>query len=157
MTSPAVPAVPGITAERLAEIEALAAAASPGPWAVTSWDLKGVMPLLWAADALPTDQRGPFAHISANDSRDAAFIAAARTVVPELLVEVRRLNGQVEQVAAETRESIAQEFDRLAGNRNPHDVEGSRRESDFATHAAVRIRRPDLFSGVIKASEVGRG
>jgi len=70
--------------DRLAEIEKLANAATEGPWRVTPWHDKGVMPAGWADDSLPIDERGPFAHIAASDLLDAAFIAAARTDVPVL-------------------------------------------------------------------------
>jgi len=74
---------------RLAEIEARAAAATEGPWRVTPWHDKGVMPAGWADDSLPIDKRGPFAHIAASDLLDAAFIAAARTDVPALTAALR--------------------------------------------------------------------
>ena len=75
--------------DRLTEITALADAATDGPWRVTPWHDKGVMPAGWADDSLPIDERGPFAHIAASDLLDAAFIAAARAVVPELVAALR--------------------------------------------------------------------
>lgn len=57
--------------------------------------------------------------------------------------------GVVERIV---REQIAAEFDRLSGNRNPHDPEGSRRLSDYHAHAADRIRHPEWFSGVAQAA-----
>jgi len=75
--------------DRLTEITALADAATDGPWRVTPWHDKGVMPAGWADDSLPIAERGPFAHIAASDLLDAAFIAAARAVVPELVAALR--------------------------------------------------------------------
>ena len=73
-----------MTAERLAEIEARANAATPGPW----WpEHRGVMAegveivddcAVAGWDAYPENQ---------------AFIAAARTDVPALVAEVRRLTA----------------------------------------------------------------
>lgn len=81
------------------ELEALASAATPGPWEAgepNNWgdddDIpqSGVMvngtPITW--DDHSGDVFNP---------ADAEFIAAARTAVPELIAEVRRLRDVVEQ------------------------------------------------------------
>ena len=82
-----------MTAERLAEIEARANAATPGPW----WpEHRGVMAegveivddcAVAGWDAYPENQ---------------AFIAAARTDVPALVAEVRRLTAALAAHARHT-------------------------------------------------------
>lgn len=72
---------------RLDEIQALADAATPGPWAVA-----------YDHDDTPYDVKfpsgiGPFTcieHPAPYDDADAEFVSAARIAVPELLAEVRR-------------------------------------------------------------------
>ena len=79
------------------DIRAALAAATPGPWAVTLWNLSGWMPKLWAEDQLPIEERGPFAAGSvmgtSREQRDADahLIANAPTWLAELLAEVDRL------------------------------------------------------------------
>lgn len=82
-----------LTAERLAEIEARASAATPGPW----WpEHRGVMAegveivddcAVAGWDAYPENQ---------------VFIAAARTDVPALVAEVRRLTAALAAHARHT-------------------------------------------------------
>ena len=69
-----------MTEQQLADLDALAAAATPGPWEAAHqyaecWSLHG--PEANGPDMMPKG--------------DAAFIAAARTAVPALVAEVRRL------------------------------------------------------------------
>jgi hypothetical protein len=89
-----------MTPERLAEIERLMEAATPGPWVVSN-DPNGkphqilgmfngtlldpVVDCRWAS----ATQRG---------CDDYDFIAAARTAVPELVQEVRRLREALEDI-----------------------------------------------------------
>ena len=89
-----------ITPERLAEIEARANAATEGPWmagtvegidygavyGAPETDECGITAIPWLVDDL---SRYP---------GTAEFIAAARTDVPALLAEVRRLQAAVERV-----------------------------------------------------------
>lgn len=74
----------------LDELQALADAATPGPWTVTGDDLiDGV-----------GKARGPNGRIFEDmDVRpnDAAFIAAARAAVPELVAEVRALRAEISE------------------------------------------------------------
>jgi hypothetical protein len=59
------------------------------------WSECDVLPQLWAEDQLPPEDRGPFAIVHADGSKaNAAFIAAARSAVPALLVEVERLRAE---------------------------------------------------------------
>lgn len=62
------------------ERERMLDAATPGPFAVTSWAPSSLMPSLWAADTIEPIERGPFAVIHAAGDRsphDAALIVAA--------------------------------------------------------------------------------
>lgn len=74
-----------MTDERLAEIEARANAATPGPWRYTLYFVMSPSQGL-IADIGPG---------SASVNSDAAFIAHARTDVPALLAEVRRLREEI--------------------------------------------------------------
>lgn len=79
-----------MTPSRLAEIKALADAATPGPWR-------------WFPNPHPNDETietriafgDPWTYSlwSGIRERDAAFIAASRTAVPELVAEVERLTA----------------------------------------------------------------
>ena len=88
-----------MTPERLDEIEARANAATQGPW---EWH-----PYMGSGATLAKPNR-PFHELNilktTDDwppvAADAEFIAAARTDVPALLAEVRRLQDAVERVRA---------------------------------------------------------
>ena len=79
-----------MTPERLAEIEARAEAATEGPW--EAWDRGIGFEVHVNAECLNSEFRETFRQA------DAEFIAAARTDVPDLLAEVRRLQAAVERV-----------------------------------------------------------
>lgn len=79
-----------MTEKELAEIEARATAATEGPWkservlefkGKEAWDLEG--PTFWTWDGNMIEP-------------DAVFIAAARTDVPVLVAEVRRLREVID-------------------------------------------------------------
>jgi hypothetical protein len=79
-----------LSAERLAEIEARADAATDGPWCTDSWEIyqgSEYEPGLsfWIGETC----RGT-ADLE-QDRADAAFVAAARSDVPALVAEIRRL------------------------------------------------------------------
>ncbi len=76
-----------MTVERLEELRSLAEAATPGPWATD--------------DNTITYEQGPVA--TANHLHDAAFIAVARQAIPELIREVWRLRGTLEDIRDSTR------------------------------------------------------
>lgn len=88
-----------ITEERLQEIEARAAEATPGPWggvgSIMEWD--------WKANAYRPDSSKPTVLAWngqdwwAMTEADKAFVAAAREDVPALIAEVRRLRGELEE------------------------------------------------------------
>ena len=72
---------------RLAEIEAVEAAATKGPWLQTDgWTVEGPR-----AD----DGCGLMVSIDVGDPADGTFIAMAREAVPELVAEVRRLQAVI--------------------------------------------------------------
>lgn len=97
-----------MTDEELGRLEALAAAATPGPWRVdhhVSPDLEG----LYVGTDVPGENETIAYYQSVADSfaedlspdavrrlhADLAFIAAARTAVPALVAEVRRLRQEL--------------------------------------------------------------
>lgn len=79
-----------MTEQELAELGALANAATPPPWEAENDVGTGILSAMLGG--------GP--HMMAFGDvwtfADAAFIAAARTAVPELIAEVRRLRGLLE-------------------------------------------------------------
>ncbi|MFH9072716.1 hypothetical protein [Streptomyces alboflavus] len=86
-----------LTAEQLDQIEARANAATPGPWCTDAWEIyqgteyqPGIS--LWIGETC----RGTSS--PEQDRADAAFVAAARTDVPALLTEVRRLHAALEEI-----------------------------------------------------------
>lgn len=83
-----------MTPERLAEIEALVAAATPGPWSdCGDGDILGDNDEIIVGTTIFL--RNPSESDREYRLKDAGFIAAARTAVPELLAEVRRLEAEL--------------------------------------------------------------
>src|SRR5687768_15286619 len=92
-----------MTGERLAELERLCEAATPGPWYAPE-QLGGHV---WGDRALGQQSNEILYHHKVADctyhadggfeqrGQNAAFIAAARTALPELIAEVRRLWAEV--------------------------------------------------------------
>lgn len=86
-----------MTDDELSAIEALAEAATPGPWKYDwgNWDVEGPMPDRYVVAALDASSREPsFGGQEPNPvaaPTDGEFIAHARTDVPRLVAEVRRL------------------------------------------------------------------
>jgi hypothetical protein len=74
-----------MTDAELTELEALCHAATPGPWECDIFGIPGV------ATKAPNRYRSK--HI---DELNFAFIAAARTAVPALIAEVRKLREELE-------------------------------------------------------------
>lgn len=82
-----------MTPERLAELRAIAAAATPGPWTTSSaWSVRSGRDELVAATSYY------------NHEADAEFIAAARTAIPALLAEIERLVSERGALRAALRE-----------------------------------------------------
>lgn len=83
-----------LTDERLAEIDARAEAATPGPWTTYEWGWMGADEG-GAGVCLDTEDLRAIARtIDAGTLGDAAFIAHARADVPALVAEVRRLRAK---------------------------------------------------------------
>ena len=86
-----------MTAERIAELEALCNAATPGPWI---WESsRGDRVRLWtkpSGDFVVEIGRKPggWTYFDMTED-DAGFIAHARTALPELLAQVRRLRAMI--------------------------------------------------------------
>lgn len=85
----------------LDELERLAAAASSGPWRPSSW--KEARFVTKADGVCLWDETGALDGAGEPEmaEADAAFIAASRTAVPELVAEVRRLRRELNQAVLE--------------------------------------------------------
>lgn len=87
-----------LTTQQLADIAARAGAATPGPWCADEWEIyQGAEyepGLMWIGETC----RG--ATSPEQDRADAAFVAAARTDVPALLAEIRRLQDELAEEKA---------------------------------------------------------
>jgi hypothetical protein len=77
-----------VTDERLSELDALADAATPGPWLDKHWHDDEEMPHTVVYCGPPGARRRMVRFVNLDD---AAFVAAARAAIPELVAEVRRL------------------------------------------------------------------
>lgn len=99
--------------QRLAEIEARANAATPGPWECRP----GLDPGAWVLEALIADPgpvltpailatRAPWEHRAAISLATGVFLAHARQDVPELVAEVKRLRQLVDNNRANTTASM---------------------------------------------------
>lgn len=76
--------------ERLKEIEARAAAATPGPWEVNN--AHGMCVIGDGGEEFVADMEGAMWQ---GKHEDASFIAAARTDIPDLVARVRELEAEV--------------------------------------------------------------
>jgi hypothetical protein len=97
-----------MTDEELARIEALANAATPGPWEVRAHDdlfaVKGQSGWVASMDA----------DTSAADASNSEFIAAARDAVPALVAEVKRFRALLVRAAEELPTNDFGAYDRRA-------------------------------------------
>jgi hypothetical protein len=88
-----------MTEDELQAIEARATAATPGPWTTGAGKVEGgqVRELVIGPgprdDVIVAIAYGGFGNPVDRTSEDRAFIAAARTDVPKLITEVRRLKA----------------------------------------------------------------
>jgi hypothetical protein len=85
--------------ECLAEIEALAAAATPGPWEAMYFGDRIVHWLEGGDFEYVVDE--PVANVD-----NARFIAAARTAIPRLVAEIRRLRADLAAADDATNEAL---------------------------------------------------
>lgn len=88
MTDPAPP-----TGQQLDELEALANAATEGPWCTDGWEIYQGAEYRVGAAWIGETCRGPVDSWE-QDNANAAFAAAARAAVPALAAEVRRLRAR---------------------------------------------------------------
>lgn len=113
----------------LDEIERLADAATPGPWGVEP-DRNSLDDLVMAKIGL----------VAATAREDAAFIAAARTAVPALSAEVRRLReaeGCQRRMVIELRKMVERRNARLRATAVP--VPCAEKEQRHWHHVAIRF------------------
>lgn len=94
------PVPQALPVERLAEIEARASEATVGPWCADAWEIyqgaeyePGISP--WIGETC----RGTSS--PEQDRADAVFVAAARSDVPALVAEVRRLRGALSEACGQ--------------------------------------------------------
>lgn len=123
MTAP-VPSS-GLSAARVEEIEARANAASAGPWESRETDDGHKVTLYgpgeysgnheshheWHCDHMLWGEVDAEAAQFAEAQADADFIAHARTDIPDLLAEVRRLQGELASAREETAQAVRAEQD----------------------------------------------
>lgn len=91
-----------MTPARIAELRALCAAATPGPWEVDGdgRDICGFTDRLGAANGQSPYEITENNGFMRNDmAADAAFIAAARTALPEAIDEIERLRAALVRIA----------------------------------------------------------
>ncbi|CAL9668293.1 hypothetical protein SUDANB145_07276 (plasmid) [Streptomyces sp. enrichment culture] len=85
-----------LTNQQLTDMAAREAAATPGPWCTDSWEIyQGTEYEPGISEWIGETCRGRIEGL-AQDKADAAFVAAARTDVPALLAEIRRLKDGTE-------------------------------------------------------------
>ena len=115
----------GLTPARLSEIEAAADAATEGPWyALPKYSLLGKRSTV--AEAGPVRVTADDAHELQTAGEDAAFIALARTAVPELVAECRRL-----------REALQEAFVAIGSNGANHSTSHPLRHAWLAARTAL--------------------
>jgi hypothetical protein len=96
-----------VTPSRIAELRALAAGATPGPWKAESWDNGTARELI---DVITDEVRvAGYAY-----KPDAEYIAAAANAVPELCDEIERLTRELRE-AREALAEFAGQYQRAAG------------------------------------------
>jgi hypothetical protein len=134
---PVGPEPQALSADRLNEIAARTDAATAGPWCTDSWEIYQGTEYepgfsLWIGETC----RGTTS--PEQDCADAAFVAAARSDVPDLLVEVARLTAQVAALLAErhsTNESLSLAAEQLRVDRDRiAELEASRQQWRQTAH-----------------------
>ena len=103
-----------LTDARLAEMEALASDATPGPWKCGRYKLAGDPAFEVVGPS--SENRRLIVQTVVGDARcpehtlqeqaNAQFVAASREAVPALIAEVRRLRETLEAIAKETGEQL---------------------------------------------------
>ena len=132
-----------LTPARLAEIEAAADAATEGPWyAQPKYSVLGKR--LIVAEAGPIRVTADAAHEMQPAGDDATFIAMARTAVPELVAEVRRL-AATERKLRDALRAMAATFKPFTSRPMgaPGSVAREEQEDQIAAYAAARTALGD--------------
>lgn len=124
-----------LTDERLAEIRARADAATEGPWAADHTEIYGLHRGIWIAEC-SREEWG-------EGDVDGAFIAHARTDVPDLLAEVDRLRAlhhdhTVCRDLMDSNEQLGAEIERLRAEQSKWEGWHQDRDADTETIAALR-------------------
>lgn len=134
-----------ITNTDLDQLDALAEAATPGPWADSAYD--GGWDCVRAVD-----HHGPvIARLGLNEPSNSAFIAASRLAIPALVAEARRLRGVVPTagpaLGASIRDLTVADLDALpVGSRieDVNDPEDDRAWGAFTKTASGQWSSPGL-------------
>lgn len=126
-----------MTPSRLAKIKALADAATEGPWGYT-YDGSGDYTVGLAKDPQGDGNTIASLYGPVETGTDAAFIAASRTAVPELVAEVERLTALLARPCCL---DLAAKVDRLAA-----DVKRLQLDVDSLDHGTVGPEKPQFVN-----------
>lgn len=145
-----------MTDKQLAEIEARAAKATPGPWVAAGEEYIDELPDgLWLEPSVQVQAEAgktrtlATIHVGTGVDEDADFIAHAREDIPELIAHIRKL--EVERLTADEREVVldalglkidALESDALAG-RSEEDVCTEEAQEVLAVRAKIEAMGGD--------------
>lgn len=150
----------------LDRIEALANAATPGPWAPSEQTRGGPVTSAWVeslpADTIVVDSRGTAFAFGVNvcavppfdvdkAAADTAFIAAARTDVPALVAELRAARAEIERLrtaAADERADVVAFLTQQWA-----EADAKRRGSDYYRGSADAL--DEAGSSIVRGAHVG--
>lgn len=150
----------GVTDQDLAKIRSMIEATTPGPWFLayaTVHDEPRTREFMRIEHGIPDDapdeayEKLPntaICHVpvvagdtpTAQSSRDATFIAAARTAVPMLLDEIKRLRESVECLEA-ARADVARQLAEMTSARDEACGELEDTGGEFAITRAAELRK----------------
>lgn len=131
-----------LTDAELDEIEARAEKATEGPWVAECGSSNSpCIDFVLTENIDPRlDDRASIAETYTDEAENADFIASARTDVPRLVAEVRRLRAQVERLTVPLGESVARTLDkRLAETIRERDEVRAVLERVEALHRPVMV------------------
>lgn len=100
-----------MTDEELAEIEARAVRATAGPWITHGYGSGDSYVRVTQPDGWPDDPVCDVGRNTNNREQDAAFIAYARTDVPALVAEVRRLQKALRDASSALLDPCARDIE----------------------------------------------
>lgn len=140
-----------LTDADLDAIEARVGAATEGPWVAECGSSNSpCIDFVLTENIDPRlDDRASIAETYTDEAENADFIASARTDVPRLVAEVRRLRAQVERLTAPLGESVARTLDkRLAETIRERDEARAALERVEALHRPVVVEVGDTGNQV---------